>query len=138
MSEANGKLPRSLLAAIAIRTAPWIYMAMASALLTFAVLCLMDATGIGRSTTLVYGLLLVALVANNVYGTVFAWPRIMVLPSQSAGQEWFWFRVRMSVSLAVGLTLYSAAIVTTRIVGSNAARSAMTTPGVTLEKGASV
>jgi hypothetical protein len=62
----------------------------------------------------VYGLLLIALVGNNVYGTIVAWPRIMLLPLRSAGREWFWLRVRMSVSLAVGLAMYSVAIITTR------------------------
>jgi hypothetical protein len=61
----------------------------------------------------VYGLLLMGLVANNIYGTVVAWPRIMFLRERSAVREWFWFRVRMSVALAVGLALYSVAVITT-------------------------
>ena len=76
MSEADGAFPRAILARIAMRTGPWIYLA-------------------------------------NVYGSVAAWPRIMLLPQRLVGREWVWFRVRMIVSLVVGLILYSVAIITT-------------------------
>ena len=43
MSEADGGFLRALLARIAMRTAPWIYLAMASALLSFVAIWVMDA-----------------------------------------------------------------------------------------------
>ena len=113
MSDAGGAFPRAILARIAMRTAPWIYLGMSSALLSLAGIWVMDGVAAWRPWMAAYSLLLTALVANNVYGTVVAWPRIMLLPQRSAGREWFWFRVRMSVSLVVGLALYSAAILTT-------------------------
>ena len=61
----------------------------------------------------VYGVLLAALVANNVYGTLVAWPRIMFAPERVARREWFWFRLRMTVSLVVGLGLHGIAVIAT-------------------------
>ena len=113
IGEGNGRFPRSLLAAIAMRTAPWIYAAMGCALLTFAAVWLSGALMVQGVWIASYGLLLTTLAGNNVYGTVAAWPRIMLLPSPDARQEWFWFRVRMSASLGIGLALYSAAAFTT-------------------------
>jgi hypothetical protein len=106
MSDATGRFPRSLLAGIAMRTAPWIYSAMGLALLTFVVIGVTGSIGIHRAWIVAYGLLLSALVGNNVYGSMVAWPRMMLLPMKSAGQVWFWFRVRMTVALVVGLALY--------------------------------
>ncbi len=96
-----------------MRTAPWIYLGMSAALLSVAGIWAVD--GVAAQGTWVpgYTLLLAILVANNVYGTTVAWPRIMMLPGRAAGREWFWFRVRMSVSLVVGLALFSAAVITT-------------------------
>jgi len=113
MSDAGGAFPRAILARIAMRTAPWIYLGMSSALLSLGGIWAMDGVAAWRPWMVGYSLLLTALVANNVYGTVVSWPRIMLLPQRSAGREWFWFRVRMSVSLVVGLALFSAAIITT-------------------------
>ena len=113
MSDADGEFPRAILARIAMRTAPWIYLAMSAALLSLAGIWVMDGVAARTSWMAGYSLVLAALVANNVYGTVVAWPRIMVLPRSIAGREWLWFRVRMSVSLVVGLALYSAAIIAT-------------------------
>jgi uncharacterized membrane protein len=107
---ADGRFPRSLLAAIAMRTAPWIYAAMGCALLTFATVCLSGALLVQRFWIASYGLLLTTLVCNNVYGTAAAWPRIMLLPSAGARQEWVWFRARMGASLGIGLALYMAAV----------------------------
>ena len=111
MSDADGEFPRAILARIAMRTAPWIYLGMSTALLSLAGIWVMDGVAARTPWMVGYSLLLVALVANNVYGSTVAWPRIMLLPRSIAGQEWFWFRVRMSVSLVVGLALYSAAII---------------------------
>ena len=119
--EADGTFPRALLARIGMRTAPWIYLGMSAAALSLAGIWVMDDAGArtpwlawARTPWLVaYTLLLTALVANNVYGSVVAWPRIMLLPQRLVRREWFWFRVRMSVSLVVGLLLYSVAIITT-------------------------
>jgi hypothetical protein len=113
MSEADGAFPRSLLARIAMRTAPWIYLGMAAAVLSLAGIWVTDVVATPTSGLVAYTLLLAALVANNVYGSVVAWPRIMLLPQRLVRREWFWFRVRMAVSLAVGLVLYSVAILTT-------------------------
>jgi hypothetical protein len=113
MSQANGPFPRELLVTIAMRTAPWIYVCMVSAVASFLLIWLMGGVAVRTPWMVVYGLLLTGLVANNIYGTYVAWPRIMFLPESSVGREWLWFRVRMSVSLAVGLALYSAAVITT-------------------------
>jgi hypothetical protein len=37
----------------------------------------------------------------------------MLLPQRSAGQEWYWFRVRMGVALVIGLALHSIATIVT-------------------------
>jgi len=111
MKESDGEFPRALLARIAMLTAPWIYLAMATALLTFVAMWAIGGVNLAGALLAAYGIVLAALVANNMYGTVVAWPRIMLLPRSRATREWFWFRVRMSVSLLVGLTLYSAAVI---------------------------
>ena len=113
MSDADGEFPRAILARIGMRTAPWIYLGMSTALLTLAAVWIVDGVAARTSWMVGYSLLLVALVANNVYGSTVAWPRMMLLPRTIARQEWFWFRVRMSVALVVGLALYSAAIIAT-------------------------
>jgi hypothetical protein len=113
MSEAGGRFPRALLTGIAMRTAPWIYLAMASALLSLAALWVMDAAAARQSGLVAYALVLTALVANNVYGTVVSWPRMMLLPQRNAAAEWFWFRMRMTVSLVLVLGLYGVALMTT-------------------------
>ena len=110
ISEARDDFPRELLVMIAARTARWIYLAMATALLSLAGIWLLD----GRAhlaSMAGYAALLIALVANNVYGTLVAWPRIMFLPESLARNEWYWFRVRMTISLVVGLALHCAAII---------------------------
>jgi hypothetical protein len=112
MSEAGGKFPRALLAGIGMRTAPWIYLAMASALFSLAALWVMDAAAARQSGLVAYALVLTALVANNVYGTVVSWPRMMLLPQRNATAEWFWFRVRMTASLVLVLGLYGVALMT--------------------------
>jgi uncharacterized membrane protein len=113
MSEAEGEFPRAILARIAMRTAPWIYLGMSTALLSLVGVWAMDGLAAQRTWMVGYGALLAALAGNNVYGSIVAWPRIMLLPQNIARKEWFWFRVRMTVSLVVGLALYSAAIIAT-------------------------
>ena len=113
MSEADDAFPRAILARIAMRTAPWIYLGMLIALLSLAGVWVMDGVAARSAWLLGYGVLLSILVANNVYGSVVAWPRIMLLPRRSAGRAWFWFRVRMGLSLVAGLVLHSAAILAT-------------------------
>ena len=112
MSEAGEEFPRGLLVGIAVRTAPWIYMAMATALLSLAAIWVMGGGG-GTFWVVGYGVLLIALVANNVYGTMVAWPRMMFAPERAARKEWYWFRLRMTISLVVGLVLHGAAIIAT-------------------------
>lgn len=85
MSEAGDEFPRALLVGIAVRTAPWIYMAMATALLSLAAIWLMGG-GAGAVWMAGYCVLLIALVANNVYGTIVVWPRMMFAP-EPAGQK---------------------------------------------------
>lgn len=110
MSDAGDAFPRALLASIAMRTAPWIYLAMATALVSLAGIWMLD-DETPVSWIAGYSVLLIALVANNVYGTRVAWPRIMLLPRSVAGREWYWFRVRMTISLVVGLALHGAVLI---------------------------
>ena len=112
MREADGAFPRTILVMIAVRTAPWIYLGMSTALVTLLGIGLMNSVA-AVQWLVGYGLLLIVLVANNVYGTLVAWPRIMFAPEKAARREWFWFRVRMTASLVVGLGLYSAAVIVT-------------------------
>jgi len=112
MREADGAFPRTILVMIAVRTAPWIYLGMSTALVTLLGIGLMNSVA-AVQWLVGYGLLLIVLVANNVYGTMVAWPRIMFAPEKAARREWFWFRVRMTASLVVGLGLYSAAVIVT-------------------------
>jgi len=112
MSEAGDAFPRGPLVRIAVGTAPWIYMGMATAVLSLAGIWAMG--GGTRATWMAgYTVLLIALVANNVYGTKVAWPRIMFSPEPLARTEWHWFRLRMTISLVVGLVLHGAAIIAT-------------------------
>jgi uncharacterized membrane protein len=113
MRHADGSFPRDLLVTIAIRTAPWIYLAMACVVASFLLVWRMGGGAISAPWMVVYGLLLTGLVANNLYGTLVAWPRIMWLDEPDAVRTWFWFRVRMTVALAIGLVLFSVAAVTT-------------------------
>jgi uncharacterized membrane protein len=112
MSEAGEEFPRALLVGIAVRTAPWIYMAMATALLSLAAIWVMGG-GAGAVWMAGYCVLLIALVANNVYGTIVAWPRMMFAPERAARKEWQWFRLRMTISLVIGLALHASAIMAT-------------------------
>jgi len=113
LSEADGAFPRDLLVRIAVRTAPWIYLGMSSAFLSFLGIWVMGGVPAPSVLFAVYGVLLAALVANNVYGTLVAWPRIMFAPEHVARREWFWFRLRMTVSLVVGLGLHGIAVIAT-------------------------
>jgi hypothetical protein len=112
-SEADGAFPRDILVGIAMRSAPWIYLGMSTALLSLAGLWFVEGVPARGPWMVGYTVLLIALVANNVYGSMVAWPRIMFLPENMVRREWFWFRVRMSVSLVVGLALFSSAIILT-------------------------
>lgn len=118
MRVARGRFPRTLLASVAMGTAPWIAAAMAVA---FGSLLALGVTGgfrpagvlgapLGGRWLLVYGLLLTALIANNVYGMLVTWPRMMLLPEPDAVRAWLVFRIRMGVSLVVGLALHAAAV----------------------------
>jgi uncharacterized membrane protein len=113
MIDTDGEFPRAILARIAVRTASWIYLGMSTALVSLAAIWIIDGAAARTPWMVGYSLLLMALVANNVYGSVVAWPRIMLQPQRVAAREWFWLRVRMRVALVVGLTLYSAAIIAT-------------------------
>jgi uncharacterized membrane protein len=110
MSEAGEEFPRALLVGIAVKTAPWIYLAMATALLSLAAIWVMGG-GVRAPWMPAYSVLLIALVANNVYGTIVAWPRMMFAPERAARMEWQWFRLRMTISLVIGLALHASAII---------------------------
>lgn len=112
MSDADA-FPRAILARIGMRTAPWIYLGMSAAVLSLAGIWVMGDVAAPKPWLAAYSLLLAALVANNVYGSLVAWPRLMLLPQRLVRREWFWFRMRMRVSLVVGLVLYSLAVITT-------------------------
>lgn len=111
VSGAEGSFPRAALARIAMRTGPWIYLGMASAVASFAGLWVMGGIAVRAPWVAGYAALLMALVANNLYGSAVTWPRLMLLPQRLVRREWFWFRLRMGISLVVGLVLYSVAIV---------------------------
>lgn len=112
MSDAGEQFPRDLLVGIAVRTAPWIYVAMATAMVSLAALWVLGG-GVSAIWMTGYSVLLIALVANNVYGTLVAWPRMMFAPEGAARCEWRWFRVRMTISLVIGLALHASAIIVT-------------------------
>ena len=104
-------LPRETLVSIAVRTAPWIYVAMSSTLITFGIYWL---GGFGDAPAWfgwLYGLVLLLLVGNNVYGSLAAWPRIMFAPDEAARSCWSRFYRRAAVALALGLTILSASVV---------------------------
>ena len=113
LCEADGAFPRDLLVRIAVRTAPWIYLGMSSAFLSFLAIWVMGGVSASFVLLAAYGVLLAALVGNNVYGTLVAWPRIMFAPERVARREWFWFRVRMTASLVIGLGLHGIAVIAT-------------------------
>src|SRR5688572_7348389 len=69
MSEAGDAFPRDLLVRIAVGTAPWIYTGMATAVLSLAAIWAMGA-GTRAMWMAGYTVLLIALAANNVYGTL--------------------------------------------------------------------
>ena len=113
LCEADGAFPRDLLVRIAVRTAPWVYLGMSSAFLSFLGIWVMGGVSAPFVWLAAYGVLLAALVGNNVYGTLVAWPRIMFAPERVARREWFWFRVRMTASLVLGLGLHGIAVLAT-------------------------
>ena len=75
-----------------MRTAPSIYMGMSTAFLSFSGIWLMGGVSAPAVWMVVYGLLPAVLAANNAYGTLVAWPRIMFSPERVARRERFWFR----------------------------------------------
>ena len=85
MSEAGDAFPRELLVRVAVGTAPWIYMGMATALLSLAGFWAMG--GGPRATWMAgYSVLLTALVANNV-GTEPRWRGRGLCSRQSPSPE---------------------------------------------------
>lgn len=103
--------PRQVLVTIGMRTAPWIYLAMGTALVTFFAYWF---AGLGDVPAWCYWLYLVVLgllAANNVYGSTVAWPRIMLFPEAAARRSWRAFYWRMAISLGVGLAALSVCVV---------------------------
>ena len=110
-SQSRGVFPRGLLCTMAMRTAGWIYLGMTAALASVVAVWIIDPP-LRNSLMVGYTLLVTGAAANNVYGSVVAWPRMMLCSAPVAAKEWFWFRVRMGISLVVGLVLYSGAVIT--------------------------
>ncbi len=99
--------PRAPLVMIGIGTTPWIYLAMVGALASLASWWVLADTKLPTAALTAYFALVLLLVANNVYSSLVAWPRIMLLPSVAARRAWQAFCARMFVSLALGLTALS-------------------------------
>ena len=109
----NPTFPRQLLTSISVRTAPWIYMAMVSALLSLLLYLALGQSKITMPWKFGYFCALLLLIANNVYGSIVAWPRIMLSPDNSAIRSWRFFYLRMILSLILGLSLLSLAVILT-------------------------
>jgi uncharacterized membrane protein len=105
--------PRQIIAAIGTRTFPWIYFAMIVALLSFLAVWGMGALPFDHFTMGVYGFFLVGLFLNNLYGTVVAWPQLMLESETAAYVKWKWYKIRMSLSFIVGITLHSLVVFAT-------------------------
>lgn len=108
LERVEGGFSRQHMVAIGNATAPWIYLAMVGVLATYVLLLFF--VEVSASLAAIYGLALVILVGNNVYGSTVSWPRIMLFPTAQAKQTWFWFKVRMTASLGLGLLCLSVAI----------------------------
>ncbi len=102
--------PRTLYATIGTRTAPWIYLAMGGTIGSFLLYWVLGYFNGAALIPLLYLAVLVALVANNVVGSTRTWPMIMLAPDDKARTIWGGFRVRMAVSLALGLSCLSLTI----------------------------
>ena len=111
--ESVSGFPRAMLVAIGVRTAPWIYLAMSSALVTFGAHCWLG--GLDDYPLWLggfYGLVLVALIGNNVYGSLVGWPRVMFAPEPVARRCWAAMVRRAVVAVVLGLGLLSVSVVT--------------------------
>jgi len=103
-------LPRTLLVGIGARTAPWIYLAMFSALASFLIFWLSTEKDLPIWAGGIYFMVLLALIANNLYGSFFSWPAIMMAPDRVAQSAWENFYIRMATSMVVGLTALSVTL----------------------------
>lgn len=101
------ELPRSLLVSIGTRTAPWIYLAMVSALGSFFVFWAVTDIIIPVWAALLYLIVLLGLIANNLYGSFASWPTIMMAPEAVAWSAWKRFFLRMAISMVLGLSQLS-------------------------------
>lgn len=113
MSLETELFPRTLIAEIGIRTCPWIYFAMIVALLSFLTVWGMGALPFDHFTMGIYAVFLVGLFFNNSYGTIVAWPKLMLESETAVCTEWKWYRIRMSLSFIVGITLHSLVVLAT-------------------------
>lgn len=102
-------LPRDILVQIGTATAPWIYLAMVCALGSFLLYWALS-DDIPATLGLIYLVVLLLLIANNLYGSFRAWPTIMMAPDQEARAAWKAFYIRMFVSMVVGLSALSVTI----------------------------
>lgn len=105
--------PRATLATIGTRSAPWIYLAMVSALASYLVYWLGGFADIPSGAAIGYLIVLLLLIANNVYGSLVTWPRIMLSTGAQVRRVWRVFHARMAISLVVGLGMLSVGMLTT-------------------------
>lgn len=102
-------LPRDVLVQIGTMTAPWIYLAMASVLGSFLLYWALSDV-IPTVAGVIYLIVLLGLVGNNIYGSLRAWPTIMMAPDAVAWAAWKAFYLRMFVSMVIGLSALSLTI----------------------------
>lgn len=103
--------PRTVLAEIASRTAPWIYLAMAGVLFSYVLWWILGFSLWGTREMIAYFLVICLLIGNNVYGSLKAWPTIMMAPEPNARNAWKSYYARMAISLVIGLASFSLTII---------------------------
>lgn len=101
VERAQDGFPRSQLVSIGNRTAPWIYLTMFGVLGSFLLYQFFMQGNVAIRA--LYLIVLVLLVGNNAYGSMRAWPSIMLSPRKKAEASWAWFKRRMFASLVFGL-----------------------------------
>ena len=98
--------PREMLGMLAHRTGPWIYLAMVSALITAVVFVFSEAAStLDRWVIIGYLVVLCLLIANNTYGTLGGWARILWAPQDKVMKFWRNFYARMFISFVLGISL---------------------------------
>ena len=111
LREKPSGFPRETLVSIGVHTAPLIYAAMSSALITFGIYWLGGFGDWPGWSARIYALLLLVLVGNNVYGSLAAWPRIMFATDEAARSCWNAFYSRAAMAMLLGLAMLSVSVV---------------------------